>query len=138
MAGRIEQNQQLLIEYLQEEIKVLREQLGGQPRFTDCQRIRLAAKAKRAGIDAMRKITTLVTPETLLRWHRHLIAQKYDGAGKRSPGRPAIKEQLRTLILRFARENPTWGYTRIQGALRNLGHEVARGTCGKCASAGGG
>jgi hypothetical protein len=56
LAGRIEQNQQMLIEYLQAEIKVLREQLGRQPRFTDRQRIRLAAKAKKAGIDALRKI----------------------------------------------------------------------------------
>lgn len=128
LAGPIEQNQQLLIEYLQEEIKVLREQLGRQPRFTDLQRIRLAAKAKRAGMDALRRIAPIITPDTLLRWHRRLTAQKYDGAKKRSPGRPGTQQEIRNLILRFARENPTRGYTRIQGALSNLGHQVARGT----------
>jgi hypothetical protein len=107
---------------------VLREQLGRKPRFTDRQRIRLATKAKMAGINTLRSIVPIVTPETLLRWHRRLIARKYDGTQRRSPGRPRTKEVLRTLILRFARENPTWGYTRIQGALSNLGHQVARGT----------
>ena len=128
LAGRIDQNQQRLIDYLLEEIKVLREQLGRKPRFTDRQRVRLAAKAKDAGVDALRKIVPVVTPETLLRWHRRLIARKYDGTSKRSAGRPRIAETIRGLILRFARENPTWGYTRIQGALSNLGHRVARGT----------
>lgn len=128
LAGRIDQNQQRLIDYLREEIKVLREQLGRKPRFTDRQRIRLAAKAKHAGVDSLCKIVPIVSPETLLRWHRRLIARKYDGTSKRSPGRPRTADTIRGLILRFARENPTWGYTRIQGALGNLGHKVARGT----------
>lgn len=128
LAGQIDGNQQHLIDYLLEEIKVLREQLGRKPRFTDRQRIRLAAKAKKAGIDTLRSIVPIVTPQTLLRWHRRLIARKYDGTKKRPPGRPRTTEEIRTLILRFARENPTWGYSRIQGALSNLGHQVARGT----------
>jgi hypothetical protein len=128
LAGRIDRNQQLLIDYLLEEIKVLREQLGPKPRFTDRQRIRLAAKAKKAGIGTLRSIATIVSPETLLRWHRRLIAQKYDGAQRRSPGRPSTSEAIRTLFLRFACENTTWGYTRIQGALSNLGHQFACGT----------
>ena len=108
LMGQIDRNQQLLIDYLLEEIKVLREQLGGKPRFTDRQRVRLAAKAKDAGVDALRKIVPVVTPETLLRWHRRLIARKYDGTSKCSAGRPRTAETLRGLILRFARENPTW------------------------------
>ena len=108
LMGQIDRNQQLLIDYLLEEIKVLREQLGGKPRFTDRQRIRLAAKAKHAGVNTLRKIVPIVTPETLLRWHRRLIARKYAGTSKRSPGRPRTAETLRGLILRFARENPTW------------------------------
>ena len=59
---------------------------------------------------------------------RAFDCRKYDGTQRRSPGRPRTKEVIRNLVLRFARENPTWGYTRIQGALRNLGHQVARGT----------
>ena len=120
LAGRIDQNQQLLIEYLQEEIKVLREELERQPRFTDRQRIRPAAKAKTAGMNALRRIVPIVTPDTLFRWHRRLIARKYDGTKKRPLGRPGTAGEIRTLILRLARENPTWGYTRIQGALSNL------------------
>lgn len=103
LAGRIEENQQLLIEYLQEEIKVLREQLGRKPRFTDRQRIRLAAKAKKASIDTLRSIAPIVTPETLLKWHKRLIARKCDGASKRLPGRPGTSANIRSLILRFAR-----------------------------------
>jgi putative transposase len=69
-----------------------------------------------------------VTPETLLAWHRRLIAQQYDGSARRGPGRPPVPTEMRTLIMRMATENRTWGYPRIQGALANLGHEVGRGT----------
>ena len=90
LAGRIEESQQRLIEYLQEEIRVLREQLGKKPCFSNDQRRRLAAKAKKAGTDALRRIVPIVTPETLLKWHRKLIAQKYDGSPMRAPGRPRV------------------------------------------------
>ncbi len=80
------------------------------------------------GRKLLRKIDTLVTPDTLLKWHRQLIAQKYDGSRKRGPGRPRIMQQIEALIVRMARENPGWGHTRIRGALWNLGHYVARTT----------
>jgi putative transposase len=70
----------------------------------------------------------MVTPETLLAWHRKLIAQKYDGSGKREPGRPRTVGEVETLVVRLAEENRDWGYRRIQGALSNLGHEIARST----------
>jgi putative transposase len=76
----------------------------------------------------LREVATIVTPETLLAWHRKLIAQKYDGSGKRGPGRPRTRDKLEDLIVRMAVENRDWGYRRIQGALANLGREVARGT----------
>ena len=69
-----------------------------------------------------------MTPDTLLRWHRQLIAKKYDGSGKRGVGRPRVDAEIEELVLRFARENPRWGYTRIRGSLSNLGFTVARGT----------
>ena len=69
-----------------------------------------------------------MTPDTLLRWHRHLIARKYDGSDRRGPGRPQIMNEIRQLIVRMALENRDWGYTRIRGALDNLGHQVARST----------
>jgi transposase InsO family protein len=69
-----------------------------------------------------------VTPDTLLRWYRHLIAEKYDSSQVRRAGRPKTPPEIEQLILRMARENPRWGYTRIRGALRNLGHEIGRNT----------
>ena len=74
------------------------------------------------------ELGTIVTPETLLAWHRRLIAQKYDGSKKRGPGRPRTAEEIETLVVRLANENRTWGYRRIQGALANLGHDIGRGT----------
>ena len=123
-AGWLNRNQQNVIEYLQEEVKVLKEQLAKKPRFSDDQRRRLAAKAKKLGQDRLRQFASIVTPETLLGWHRRLIARKYDGSTRRSPGRPNTPAEIRELILTMARQNRSWGYTRIQGALKNLSHEV--------------
>ena len=131
MAGWVNRNQQCVIEYLQEEVKVLKEQLGRQPRFNDDQRRRLAAKAKKLGLEHLQRVATLVTPRTLLAWHQRLIARKYDGSARRSPGRPRTPAQLRELILSMAAQNRSWGYTRLQGALQNLGHEIGRGTIAK-------
>src|SRR5690349_9416505 len=123
------QQQQQAIEYLREENRVLREQLGGRRlRFNDDQRRRLAARAKGLGRKVRAEVATIVTPETLLAWHRKLIAQKYDGSGKRGPGRPRTADELETLVVRIAEENRDWGHRRIQGALFNLGHEIARST----------
>ena len=69
-----------------------------------------------------------MTPDTLLRWYRNLVATKYDGSKQRGPGRPRTKQDITDLVVKMARENPTWGYTRLRGALYNLGHEVARNT----------
>jgi transposase InsO family protein len=128
-AGWVNRSQQDAIEYLQEENRVLREQLGGKRSvFTDGQRRRLAAKAKAIGRKRLFEIGTLVTPDTLLRWYRRLIAKKYDGSTTRKPGRPKTAAEIEQLIIRMARDNPRWGYTRIRGALRNLGHEIGRNT----------
>jgi transposase InsO family protein len=131
LAGWVNRNQQSVIEYLQEEVRVLKEQLGKKPRFNDDQRRRLAAKARQIGLRRLKEIAAIVSPRTLLDWHQRLIARKYNGSAKRSPGRPSTPEQVRALILRMAAENRTWGYTRIQGALQNLGHEIGRGTIAK-------
>ena len=128
-AGWVNRFQQDAIEYLKEENRVLREQLGGRRlRFTDAQRRRLAAKARTLGRDGLKEIADLVTPDTLLRWYKELIAKKYDGSQRRGPGRPRVLETIRELVVRMATENSTWGYTRICGALRNLGHDVGRNT----------
>jgi putative transposase len=125
----VNRSQQDVIEYLQEENRVLREQLGGRRlRFTDGQRRRLAAKAKAIGRRWLFAIGTLVTPDTLLRWYRRLISRKYDGSKARKPGRPKTAADIEQLIQQMARDNPRWGYTRIRGALYNLGHEIGRNT----------
>jgi putative transposase len=129
VAGWMNQQQQQAIDYLREENRVLREQLGGRRlRLNDDQRRRLAARAKQLGRRVLAEIATIVTPETLLAWHRKLIAEKYDGTEKRGPGRPRTAGEIETLVVRMALENRDWGYRRILGALSNLGHKVARGT----------
>ena len=132
MAGWMNQHQLQIIEYLREENRVLREQLGGRRvRFNDCQRRRLASKARGLGHKLLKEIATLVTPETLLAWHRKLIAHKYDGTAQRGPGRPKTADEIETLVVQLAEENRDWGYGRIQGALFNLGHEIGRSTIAK-------
>ncbi|MGH9627374.1 MAG: integrase core domain-containing protein, partial [Bryobacteraceae bacterium] len=112
-----------------EENRVLREQLGERRlRLTDDQRRRLAAKAKALGRKLLAEVATIVTPETLLRWHQRLIGQKYDGSEKRGPGRPRTAADIEKVVVQMAQENRDWGYRRIQGALSNLGHELARST----------
>src|SRR3989442_8704121 len=95
-------------------------------RFSDDQHRRLAAKAKKLGRKVLVEITTIVTPATLLAWHRKLIAQKYDGSYYRRLGRPRTATEISNLVIRMAEENRSWGYRRIQGALANMGHVVAR------------
>ena len=129
IAGWVNRYQQDAIDYLKEENRILREHVGGrQLRFTDEQRRRLAAKARALGRDGMKEVAGLVTPDTLLRWYTQLIAKKYDGSKRRGPGRPRVAETIRELVVRMATENSNWGYTRICGALRNLGHDVGRNT----------
>jgi transposase InsO family protein len=76
------------------------------------------------------EVATIVTPDTILRWHRELIARKWTYASSR-PGRPGVQAEIRRLAVRMANDNPSWGYTRIQGALKNLGHRVGRSTIAK-------
>lgn len=129
VAGWMNQRQLKMIDYLREENRVLREQLGGRRlRLNDDQRIRLAVKARGLGRKLLAEVATIVTPETLLAWHRKLIAQKYDGSQQRPPGRPRTADKVEKLVVRMAEQNRSWGYGRIQGALANLGHELARTT----------
>ena len=132
LAGWINRQQQEVIEYLVEENRVLIEQLSGRRvRLTDDQRRRLAARGHRLGRRVLRQVATIVTPDTILRWHRRLIARKWTFGPKR-PGRPGIMKEISALIVRMATDNPGWGYSRIQGALKNLEHRVARSTVARC------
>jgi len=132
VAGWMNQHQQQVVEYLLEENRVLRKQIGSRRmRFNDDQRRRLAVKAKTLGRNLLARVATIVTPETLLAWHRKLIAEKYDGSASRMPGRPRTVAEVEALVVRMAEENRGWGYRRIQGALANLGHLLAHNTIAK-------
>jgi putative transposase len=126
VAGWLQRHQQHFITYLHEENRVLKAQLGGHRlRLTDTERRRLATLAHPIGRTRLQEVATIATPETLLRWYMRLIAQKFDGSQQRHQcGRPRIAEEVEQLIVRMAKENPTWGYRRIQGALANLGHRL--------------
>ena len=124
----LNRQQQDAIDYLTEENRMLKAKLGGRKiQFTDAERCRLAIRAKALGRKLLSQIDTLVTPDTLIRWHRPLVAQKWNYVHRRAAGRPRIKAEIAALILRMAEDNPSWGYTRIVGALRNLGYTVSRG-----------
>ena len=129
VSGWVYRHQLIVIEFLQAENRLLKERLRGKRiRFTDAERALLARKAKAVGRKALLKLDTIVSPDTLLRWHRRLVAQKWNFADRRGPGRPGIMREIAELIVRMAHGNPKWGYTRIQGALANLRHQVGRGT----------
>ena len=116
VAGWMNQRQQQVIEYLREENRVLREQLGNRRiLFNDDQRRRLAVRAKGLGRKLLAEVATLVTPNTLLAWHRKLIAQKYDGHEKRGPGRPRTDKELESLVIRIAEENRAWAIVASKG-----------------------
>jgi len=132
LAGWLNRQQQAVVEYLRTENQVLKEKLGKKRNLlNDDQRRRLAVKAKVLGCKALAEIATIVTPDTLLRWHRMLVAKKWDYSERRKkPGRPPVSDEVKQLVVRIARENPTWGYDRIQGALANLEHGTSDQTIG--------
>ena len=127
IAGWLNEEQREKIEFLQEQIRVFQELYEGKRlRLNNDQRRRLAAKGKRLGRSVLRELVTIVTPDTILRWHRELVARKYDGSAKRGSGRPRIIDEVRALVVRMATENEGWGYTRIVGELSKLRRTISR------------
>lgn len=108
-----------MITYLIEGNRVIKVQLGGRRlRLSDTERRRLAALAHPPGRARLKVVATIATPDTLMRWDKRLIAQKFDGSKRRTQlGRPPVAEEVERLGVQMAEENPTWGYRRIQGAL---------------------
>ena len=131
LCGLLNHRQQQIIEFQNAQIEAFLKKLGRKRLLLDNdQRRLLAVKAHAIGRKALREITTIFTPDTILRWHRELVAKKFDSSDKRKPGRPRIREVVVDAIVRFARENPTWGYDRIQGALKNLKCHISDSTVG--------
>jgi len=111
--GWVNRQQLDIIDYLKGENRVLREILHGQRlSFTDAQRRRLVEKAKRLGRNVLNDIASIVAPDTLMAWHRKLIAMKWDHTDKRGPGRPRIMSNIAALIVRMASENGCTIYCR--------------------------
>jgi putative transposase len=119
------------IEYLRAENRVLRDRLGPKRlRFTDAERRLLAERGRPLGRKRLAEVASLATPETILRWYREKVAAKYDGSRARpgAAGRPRSPDDRVGQLLTMARENPSWGYTRLRGALMNLGLDLGRST----------
>src|SRR5258705_1467708 len=115
---------------LRHEIAVMLRELWSQkPRFDPSDRALLAALLHRLPKDVLRGLRLLVRPDTILRWHRDLIARRHAAVSRpKRPGRPRTLRSIRVLVLRLARENPSWGYRRLHGELLVLGVKVAPST----------
>ncbi|MFT6082120.1 MAG: hypothetical protein ACI8UD_001655 [Planctomycetota bacterium] len=112
-----------------EENRVFRELQGKKrPRLNDDQRRRLAAKGKPLGRRLLDRVAAIVTPDTIMRWHRRQIAEHHTYPHKNRVGRPGIMKAIRELIVRMATDNSGWGYLRIRGELKKIGHRVAKTT----------
>jgi hypothetical protein len=122
ITGTVDQELLLRNEYLVTENRILRDQLKGRVRLRDGERKALAEIGQKLGKRALQEVAQIVKPDTILAWHRKLVAQKFDGSPQRkAPGRPMIDPEVEALVVRMARENRSWGYNRIVGALANLG-----------------
>ena len=131
ITGTVDQELLLRNEYLVTENRILRNQITGRVRLSDGERTTLAAIGKKLSKQALAEVASIVTPATILAWHRKLVAQKFDGSQQRkAPGRPPIAQEVEALVVRMARENRSWGYDRIVGALANLGYPISDQTVG--------
>jgi len=130
VTGTVDQELLLRNEYLGAENRTLRGQIKGRPLLSEGEKATLAEIAQRLGRKALEELA-VAKPDTLLAWYRKLIANKFDGSKFRQRvGRPRIDEEAERLVLQMAKENPSWGYDRIVGALKNLGHQLSDQTVG--------
>src|SRR5467141_4296271 len=114
ITGTVDQELLLRNEYLVTENRILRNQIKGRVHLSDGERKTLAVIGQKLGQQALKDVATIVKPDTILAWHRTLVAQKFDGAQQRkAPGRPAIDQEVEDLVVRIAQENHSWGYDRI-------------------------
>jgi hypothetical protein len=133
MAGWLNRKQHDVIMYLHTENEILKEQLekkGVKMKLSNAQRYKLAKKGKKLGRQGLMQYASIVTPDTILAWHRKLVAMKYTAKRMMKTGRQKRMEVIRGLCVQFAEENTNWGYGRIQGALSNLGYKVSMTTVG--------
>jgi putative transposase len=118
-------------EYLAAENGILRDQIKGPLHLSDAERKTLAEIGKKLGKQALEEVAKVAKPDTILGWHRRLVAQKFDSSAQRkSMGRPRIGKELEDLVMRLAKENRSWGYDRIAGALAHLRYDISDQTVG--------
>jgi Homeodomain-like domain len=131
ITGTVDQELLLRNEYLVAENRILREQVNGRLLLSDSEKKTLAEIGYQLGRKALEDVANAAKPDTILGWYRKLVARKFDGAkARRKVGRPQVDDDVEQLIVCMARENPSWGYDRIAGALANLGHRVSDQTIG--------
>ena len=131
ITGSVDQHVLLRNEYLVTENRILCRQITGRVRVSEGERMTLAEIGQKLGKQALKEVASIVTPGTILAWHRKLVARKFDGSQQRKPpGRPKIDSKLETLVVRMAQENRSWGYDRIAGALQHLGYTISDQTVG--------
>jgi len=131
ITGTVDQQLLLRHEYRVTENRMLRNQINGRVRLSDGERKTLAEIGQKLGTQALQEVAKIVNPDTILAWHRKLIAQQFDGSPQRKvPGRPTIAKDVEDLVVRMAQENRSWGDDRIVGALTNLGYRVSAQTVG--------
>jgi len=131
ITGTVDQELLLRNEYLAAENRILKAQIQGRLQLSDAARATLAEIAHRLGRQSLEEVAVSAKPATILGWYRKLIANKFDGSKvRRTHGRPRIDEEMESLVVRMAKENPSWGYDRMMGALANLGYKLSDQTVG--------
>ncbi len=116
ISGSVDDELLLRNEYLVAENRILRNQIQGRLRLTDGERRTLAEIGKQLGKRALNEVASIVKPETILGWHRRLVAKKFDGSKNRQyPGRPRVDADIEELVVRLAKENKSWGTTGLPG-----------------------
>jgi len=126
ISGSVDEELLLRNEYLVAENRILRDQLKGRIRLSDAERQTLAEIGKKLGKQALKEVATIVKPDTILGWHRKLAAAKFDGSKHRKPlGRPRVDKKLEDLVVQMAKDNRSWGYDRLAGALAHLGYDIS-------------
>lgn len=131
ITGSVDQELLLRNEYLAAENRILRAKIKSRLLLADSEKATLAEIAHRLGRKTLNDVAAAAKPDTLLRWYRELIAKKFDGSRfRKSVGRPPVAEEIERLVVRMARENPSWGYDRVVGALANVGHKISDQTVG--------
>jgi transposase len=131
ITGTVDQELLLRNEYLVTENRILRNQIQGRLRLSTGERTAPAEIGQKLEKKVLEEVATTVKPDTILAWHRKLVAQKFDGSKlRKTPGRPRIDQELEALVVRIAQENRSWGYDRIVGVLTHLGYRVSAHTVG--------